>query len=457
MPERDILLARPPAFDYHPGRNAAALHCEAVPVTRLAEKYATPLYLYSATTIAQRYRAFDAAFDAIPHTICYSVKANSNLALLKLLATLGAGFDVVSGGELERVRRSARRAIGQTVFSGVGKTAGEVDAALRAGILMFNIESEPELALLAERAAARKKRARVAVRVNPDVPADTHPYISTGLQQHKFGVNMEEAPRLYDFAAREKWLEPAGISVHIGSQILNVDPFRDAMERVADLFRRLKTSGIPLRYIDAGGGLGISYWSDQAQMDFNHRVRAYADAVIAPLKKLRNVHLLLEPGRAIVGPAGALITRVLYLKRNGKKRFVVVDAAMNDLIRPSLYGSHHDIVPVTLGFVSGKSMELAQTRQLRRRTRSPHHILAMEKVDVVGPICETGDFFARDRQLPPVAPGDLLAILDTGAYGSVLSSNYNTRPRPAEVLVRGASSRLIRRRETLSDLLSLEL
>lgn len=455
MPEA-LALARPPGFEYRPGRDAAALYCERVPLARLAERFGTPLYVYSATTIAQRYREFDAAFAGVAHTICYSVKANSSLALLKLLAGQGSGFDVVSGGEVERVRRAARRALPRTVFSGVGKTAGELDAALRAGILMFNVESEAELLLLAERAATLKKKARVALRVNPDVPADTHPYISTGLHQHKFGIAMQEAPRLYQIAASDKWLEPAGISVHIGSQILSTDPFAAAMQRVAELVRQLAASGITLRYLDAGGGLGISYWSEPPERDFAARARDYAAAVTAPLKKLANLHLLLEPGRAIVAPAGVLLTRVLYLKRNGKKRFVVVDAAMNDLIRPSLYGAHHEIVPVTLGFVSGKSLQLASEKQLRQRARSPHHILAMEKVDVVGPICETGDFLARDRQLPPAAPGDLLAILDTGAYGQSLASNYNSRPRAAEVLVRGSAARLVRRRETMDDLLATE-
>jgi diaminopimelate decarboxylase len=457
MPENAIVLARPPAFDFRPARYTAVLQCENVPLPRLAGRYGTPLYVYSATAILERYRAFDAAFDAVPHTICYSVKANSSLALLKLLAAQGAGFDIVSGGELERVHRAARRALPRTVFSGVGKTQAEIDAALRAGILIFNVESEPELLLLAARAAALKKTARVAVRVNPDVSAETHPYISTGLHDHKFGVSAEEAPRLYQLATREKWLRPEGISVHIGSQILSADPFRAAMERVAELARELAAAGIPLRYVDAGGGLGVPYWSDHAELNFAQRARAYAAAVTAPFRKMRGVHLLLEPGRALVAPAGALLTRVLYLKRNRRKRFVVVDAAMNDLIRPALYGAHHDIVPVTLGFVGGKSLELQATRQLRQRARSPHHILAMEKVDVVGPVCETGDFFARDRRLPPLAPGDLLAILDAGAYGQSLASNYNSRPRAAEVLVRGSAARLIRRRETLDDLLAPEL
>lgn len=457
MSEAPPPLGRPPAFDYRPARSTQVLYCENLPLPRLAERFGTPLYVYSATTILQRYREFDAAFDAVPHTICYSVKANSSMALLKMLGAQGAGYDVVSGGELERVRRAARRALPRTVFSGVGKTEEEIDAALRAGILMFNVESEAELLLLAARAAALQKKARVAVRVNPDVPAETHPYISTGLHEHKFGVSAEEAPRLYRLAAREKWLRPEGVSVHIGSQILSADPFRAAMERVAELVRELSAAGIALRYVDAGGGLGVPYWSDQADLDFAGRARAYAAAVTAPLRKFRGMHLLLEPGRAIVAPAGVLLTRVLYLKRNRKKRFVVVDAAMNDFIRPSLYGAHHDIVPVTLGFVGGKSLELAAARRLRQRAPSPHHILAMEKVDVVGPVCETGDFFARDRQLPPLAPGDLLAILDAGAYGQSLASNYNSRPRPAEVLVRGSAPRLIRRRETMDDLLAPEI
>ena len=419
---------RPPAFAY----SKRVLQCEDLPLTALAAKYGTPLYVYSARTIRSRFSAFDGAFGEFRHTVCYSVKANSNLSILKMLASLGSGFDIVSGGELERILRVDKKAAARVVFSGVGKTAPEMDLALRAGILTFNVESESEVAVLAERASKLRKRARVAVRVNPDVFAETHPYISTGLHKHKFGVPITEARRIYKQVARHKYLEVAGVSVHIGSQITSVEPFQAAMNRVAELVTSLRHDGHDIRYIDAGGGLGISYHHDVA--DFAQRARAYAEAVIGPLAHL-GIHLLLEPGRSIIGPAGALLTRVLYVKHNQEKKFLVVDAGMNDLIRPSLYSAHHEIVPV----------------QLATKTRQP------EKFDVVGPICETGDFFARDRDLPPVGEGELLAILDAGAYGMSISSNYNTRPRPAEVLVDGRKAKVVRKRENIEDLLRAEV
>jgi diaminopimelate decarboxylase len=303
-------------------------------------------------------------------------------------------------------------------------------AALKAGILLFNVESESELALLAESAARLKKTARIALRVNPDVSAETHPYISTGLHKHKFGVPIQQAQSLYAIAAKAKYLEVAGVSVHIGSQITDVSPFAAAMERVAELIRGLRADGHQIHYVDAGGGLGIAY-KDENLPELAVQATAYADALIAPLKELK-LHLLLEPGRSIVAPAGALLTRVLYRKTNNGKKFLIVDAAMNDLIRPSLYQAYHEIVPV-----DGVAV-------------------ATETTDVVGPVCETGDFFARDRELPIAKEGDLLALLDVGAYGLVLSSNYNTRPRPAEVLVDGAKVKIIRRRETIADLLRNE-
>ncbi len=418
---------RPPAFVYRQG----VLHCERAPLPELAAKHGTPLYVYSATAIRGRCRTFDRAFRGFPHTICYSVKANSNLALLKMLAGMGCGFDVVSGGELQRVLRAARGAARRVVFSGVGKTTEEMDAALRAGILMFNVESESEMVALATRAARLKKKASIAFRVNPDVPAETHPYIATGLHQHKFGVPIDTARRLYEQAGREKWLEVAGVSVHIGSQITSVEPFGAAMERVAELVRALKRESHRIRYVDAGGGLGIRY-DAQELPDFPEHTRHFAAAVTRPLRGL-GVHLILEPGRAIVGPAGALVTRVLYRKSNNGKSFVVVDGAMNDLIRPALYGAHHEIVPVSL-------------------PEAPERHV----VDVVGPICETGDFFARERALLPVREGGLLAILDAGAYGLSISSNYNTRPRAAELLVEGKRARLVRKRETFQQLVQNE-
>jgi diaminopimelate decarboxylase len=433
-------LGRPPGFVFSDGREGlrrlgpiGELRCEQVSLVKLAKQYGTPLYVYSARTIRERFSAFERAFHEFPHTICYSVKANSNLGILRLLSRQGCGFDVVSGGELERALIADRRAAGKVVFSGVGKTRKEMLAALKARILLFNVESESELNALAECAARSRSNARIALRVNPDVAADTHPYISTGLHKHKFGVPIAIARSLYAKAAKEKYLQVAGVSVHIGSQITDVAPFAEAVTRVADLVRELRSVGHDIRYVDAGGGLGIAY--QNPEIDFEDYVSQYARAITRPLRGL-DVHLLLEPGRAIMGPAGALLTAALYRKQNGDKRFLIVDAAMNDLIRPALYSAHHEIVPVS-------------------RSRDGE-IEPREIVDVVGPICESGDALARDRELPRVEEGDLLAILDVGAYGMVLASNYNTRPRAAEVLVSGKSVKLIRRRETIRDLLRNE-
>jgi diaminopimelate decarboxylase len=435
------LVARPPGFVYRETKRGIfrrsgqfVLHCEDAALPKLAERYGTPLYVYSATTIRDRYDAFDAAFRHLRHTICYSVKANSNLSILRMLAKRGCGFDVVSGGELERVLTADRKAAKEVVFSGVGKTREELNAALKAGIMLFNVESESELWALAECAGRLRKTAPVALRVNPDVAADTHPYISTGLRKHKFGVPIRDARTLYAKASGARYLEVCGVSVHIGSQITEVTPFGEAMVRVADLVRELRRDGHRIDYIDAGGGLGIAYEKPDAQ-EFSEDVAAYARALAAPLRGLR-VRLLLEPGRSIVGPAGALLTSVVYRKSNDGKRFLVVDAAMNDLIRPALYGAYHEIVAVT------ESKDAAAN---------------FEVTDIVGPVCETGDFFARDRELAVIHEGELLAILDAGAYGMVLASNYNTRPRPAEVLVSGKSAKIIRQREKVSDLLRAEL
>jgi diaminopimelate decarboxylase len=433
--------ARPPGFVYRETKRGIfrrggqfVLHCEDVALPKLAEQHGTPLYVYSANMIRERYDAFDAAFCDLPHTICYSVKANSNLTVLRMLARKGCGFDVVSGGELERVLTADRKAAKETVFSGVGKTREELTAALKAGILLFNVESESEVWALAECAGRLRKKAPLALRVNPDVAAETHPYISTGLRKHKFGVPIRDARALYAKASGAPSLKVCGVSVHIGSQITEVAPFGEAMARVADLIRELRTDGHTIDYIDAGGGLGIAYEKNNGA-DFSTEVAAYARALTAPLRGLE-VWLLLEPGRSIVGPAGVLVTSVVYRKANDGKRFLVVDAAMNDLIRPALYGAYHGIIPVT--------------RVTNPQTKT-------EVTDIVGPVCETGDFFARDRELPAVDEGDLLAILDAGAYGMVLASNYNTRPRPAEVLVSGKSAKVIRRREKVSDLLRAEL
>ena len=409
----------------------APLSCGPHSLAALADRFGTPLYVYSADQILERLALFQQALAGRDHLICYAVKANSALAILKLLADRGAGFDIVSGGELQRVLAAAPEAAGRIVFSGVGKIAGEIDLALEAGILAFNVESEAELTLLASRAAKRKRKARFALRVNPDVFAETHPYISTGLREHKFGIDIRQARRIYNQAAGNRWLTAHGVSVHIGSQIRSADPFGAAMQRVAKLVRELGRDGIPIRSIDAGGGLGIDYHATTA-FDPQAKVEEYASAVNTALKGL-DIQLLLEPGRFLVAQAGALLARVLYVKRNGKKTFVVTDAAMNDLIRPALYQAFHEIVPV--------------------KPRPGRAVL----VDIVGPVCETGDFFARDRKLASVEPGDLLAILDAGAYGMAQASNYNTRPRAAEVLLHGAEAKLIRRRETLADLLAPEI
>ncbi|HEY6274173.1 MAG TPA: diaminopimelate decarboxylase [Terriglobales bacterium] len=424
------MFTRPPAFIYKNNE----LHCERVPLTRLTKKYGTPLYVYSATAMRERFRILDRAFRSVKHTICYSVKANSNLSLLRLMAGLGAGFDIVSGGELERVRLARKQALGKVVFSGVGKTEDELLLALGSGIQLFNVESEGELELLAQCAARLGRTANIALRVNPDVPAETHPYISTGLREHKFGVPITAARALYDQAAKHKFLRVTGVSLHIGSQISDVRPFRLAMERVVELVGQLAADGHWIRMIDVGGGLGISYDSSHP-IDLMDMARHYADAVIQPLRTLKGAppHLLLEPGRFIVAPVGGLLTRVLNRKNNGNKRFTIVDAAMNDLIRPSLYGARHEIALVVV---------------------RPDE--ETEVSDVAGPICESGDFLARDAVLPAAAPGDYLCILDAGAYGMSLASNYNTRLRPAEVLIDGRRAKLVRRRENIKDLLKPE-
>lgn len=426
---REAVAARP--FHYR-GR---ALWCDEVSLEELAETHGTPLYVYSAEQIRYRFGLFQEAFAGREATVCYAVKANSSLAILRMLAELGAGFDIVSGGELERVRLASKAALGRVVFSGAGKQEWEIDAALKAGILMFNVESEAELGLLAARAEALGVRARFALRVNPDVFAQTHPYISTGLSEHKFGIEIGLARAIYRRAARSRWLDAAGVSVHIGSQIRAVEPFAVALARVAGLVGELRSDGHEIRYVDAGGGLGIDYNDSpmEPRFDAARKVREYAAALGKAAAGLGAVHLLLEPGRFVVAQAGGLLTRVLFVKKNGAKTFVITDAAMNDLIRPALYQAHHEILPVKQG--RGVSA----------------------KVDVVGPICESGDFFVHDRELPRVKAGELLLVLDAGAYGMSESSNYNTRARAAEVLVDDAETRLIRRRETLRDLMAAEI
>ena len=406
------------------------LSCSGADLSELAETYGTPLYVYSADAIRDRLGMLQTEFASIPNTLCYAVKANSSLAILKLLSEQGCGFDIVSGGELERVRRAAPAALSRVVFSGVGKQVWEMDAALAADILLFNIESEAELEILSQRASAAGKIAKIALRVNPDVFAETHPYISTGLREHKFGIAIERAREVYRRAAQLPGLEPAGVSVHIGSQIRSVEPFAQSLQRVRSLVEELRSDGLDIQYVDGGGGFGIEYGT--ADFDPAASVAAYAAAIRSALDGL-DAHLLLEPGRFLVAQAGALLTRVLYTKQNGTKHFVITDAAMNDLIRPALYQAHHEILPV-----------IADDRPT-------------QTADIVGPVCETGDFFARDRTLPELRTGDLAVLLDAGAYGMSLASHYNTRVHPAEVLIDHGQPRLIRRRETLDSILAPEL
>ncbi len=416
----------PRPFEYSGPR----LQCAGADLSALAGEFGTPLYVYSADAIAARARMLQGELAAVEHTICYAVKANSSLAIMKMLAGMGCGFDIVSGGELERVRRAAPEALGRVVFSGVGKQVWEMDAALEAGILLFNVESEAELEVLAERAVALGKTAKIALRVNPDVFAETHPYISTGLREHKFGIAIEKARAVYQRAMGLPGVEPAGVSVHIGSQIRSVEPFAESVKRVGKLVEELRSDGMDIRYIDAGGGLGIEYGA--VEFDPAASVHAYAEAVMAASRSV-GAHLLLEPGRFLVAQAGALLTRVLYVKQNGSKTFVITDAGMNDLIRPALYQAHHEIWPV-----------VASSREAK-------------VVDLVGPVCESGDFFAKDRELPELRAGELVVLLDAGAYGMSLSSHYNTRVRAAEVLVESGVGRLVRRRETLEDLMAAEI
>ncbi len=391
----------------------------------LARRHGTPLYVYDWQTIARSWREFDQELAGLPHLICAAVKANANLALLGGLAKLGSGFDIVSGGELARVLR-AGGAANRVVFSGVGKTRDEMDAALQAGVLLFNVESAPELALLEARARARRQTAAFGIRVNPNIAAPTHPHIATGLHRHKFGLAAPAALALYEKYRSSRWLRARGLSFHIGSQILDPRPFATALAKVLPMIQHLRQFA-PLGYLDIGGGLGI---------DYRHGRAVPVGPFLTPLKKslaASGLTLLLEPGRRLFASAGLLLTRVLYIKDNARRRFVIVDAGHNDLIRPAFYDAWHRIAP------------------LRPRPG------AARRVDIVGPICETADFFALERPLAPVRAGDLLAIYDAGAYGFSLSSNYNARPRAAEVLLENGRARLIRRRETHADLMAPEI
>jgi diaminopimelate decarboxylase len=406
-------------FAYRQG----VLYGEDVELSRIAADAGTPCYVYSSAGILAGYHAYTEAFGDAPHRVCFSVKANGNLGVLRLLAAAGASFDIVSGGELFRVIRAGGDPK-DVVFSGVGKTAAEITYAIEQGVGCFLCESEAELALIDAVASRSGKTAVAGVRVNPDVDAKTHPYISTGLREHKFGVDAGEAKDVYSRALGLRNVRLEGLSCHIGSQLLDSGPLVDAALKLACLVDELRAAGAPIRHLDVGGGLGVAYNGD-------HSAPQARDYVAALLKATagRDLELRVEPGRSIVGPAGVLLTRVLYRKKTGRKEFVIVDAAMNDLMRPALYQAHHEVVPL---------------RKLPA--------LGLVTADVVGPVCETGDFLARDREIQNVMPGDLLAVCTAGAYGSVLASNYNARPRPAEALIDGAEWRLVRKRETYEDL-----
>jgi diaminopimelate decarboxylase len=408
-------------FQYKDG----LLHAEDIPVTELVEEYGTPLYIYSATTLRRHFKAFDSAFEGIDHLTCYSVKANSNMSVLKLLAQEGAGTDIVSGGELFRALRAGvpRNKI---VYSGVGKKTVEIQEALLADILMFNVESRQELERINQVAGELGKVARVSLRINPDVDPQTHPYISTGLKENKFGLSWPDALETYALAKSLPNVDPIGMDCHIGSQLTQLSPFLEALERLKAFHAQLVEMGIKIKYLDLGGGLGITYNEEEPP-----HPEELGKALVESLKDL-DVTLILEPGRVIAGNTGIMVTEVQYTKTNEDKTFVIVDAAMNDLVRPSLYGSYHRIAPVKEG--NGEEMT----------------------ADIVGPICESGDFLAKNRTFARVGQGDLLAAFSAGAYGFVMSSQYNSRARAAEIMVQGDKHVVIRKREVYNDLVALE-
>jgi diaminopimelate decarboxylase len=435
-PRNDKLHFSVHSFRYREGK----LYCEDVDLTRAAEEFGTPLYIYSAGTILDHYTRLDAALAPLDHLICYAVKANSNRAILQLLADAGAGFDIVSGGELFRAIKAGADPK-KCTFAGVGKTRDEIEYALEQGVYSFNVESEAELEYIDKIAGAKHSRAPIALRINPDVDPHTHEYISTGSHENKFGISLEDAPRIYERAAKMQNIDIVGVQMHIGSQITEAKPFAEAIAKVAPLVRDLK-SKYGIKFFSIGGGMGIIYrralesgpgkwWHEHGGESSAFSVRDYADAIVPPLREL-GVGILVEPGRFLIGNAGVLLTRVRYLKKSGQKKFAIVDAGMNDLIRPALYRSHHEIVPVE-----------EPSKNTRTNT---------EKIDIVGPVCESGDFFALDREMPDVREGDLLAIMSAGAYGFVMASNYNSRPLPAEALVRGDKVASIRKRQTWADL-----
>lgn len=407
-------------FKYRNGQ----LYCEEVALRTIAEEVGTPAYVYSRATLTRHYRAFSDALSPVSHQIFFAVKANSNLAVLNLLARLGSGFDIVSGGELERVLRAGGRA-DRVVFSGIGKTRWEMQQSLEAGIHCFNVESESELQQLNRVAGQLELQAPIAIRVNPDVDAHTHPYIATGLRENKFGVDIATAARLYRIASQCQHIRILGIGFHIGSQLTRLEPIIDALQRVLLLMDSLAAEGIHFEHIDVGGGLGVRYRDETPPSPAD-----YAKALLETLGS-RRLRILLEPGRAIAANAGVLLTRILYLKNTEDRHFAIVDGAMNDLLRPSLYGAWQEIVPVAI-----RDQEA-------------------QMVDIVGPVCETGDFLGKDRRLA-IAADDLLAVRSSGAYGYVMSGNYNSRPRPPEVMVDGHSFHVVNRRESIDDLMARE-
>jgi diaminopimelate decarboxylase len=449
------------SFRYRDGQ----LHCEDVDLGRVANQFGTPLYVYSAGTILDHYRRLDAALTPLDHLICYAVKANSNRAILKLLAGEAASFDIVSGGELYRVL-AAGGDPAKCTFAGVGKSREEIEYALEQGVYSFNVESEGELEYIDRVAGAKKTRAPIALRVNPDVDPRTHEYISTGSRENKFGITLDRIAAVYERAAKMRNVEIVGVQMHIGSQITEAKPFVNAIRKVEPIVRELK-SRYEIKFFSIGGGMGIIYrhalesgsgkwWHDHAGESPAFSVHGYVAAILPPLREL-GIRVLVEPGRFLVGNGGVLLTRVRYIKKSGSKKFAIVDGGMNDLIRPALYHSYHEIVPVEEGVdTKGKgdspnrpSASISTSRSVSKNKT--------EKVDIVGPVCESGDFFALDREMPELHEGDLLAIMSAGAYGSVMASNYNSRPLPAEVLVRCDNFALIRKRQTWEDLVRGEV
>jgi diaminopimelate decarboxylase len=444
------------SFQYRDGQ----LHGEDVDLARVATEFGTPLYIYSAGTILDHYQRLDAALAPLDHLICYAVKANSNGAILKLLAQAGAGFDIVSGGELFRVLKAGGDPK-KCTFAGVGKSREEIEYALEQGVHSFNVESEAELTYIDRIASEKGVRAPVALRLNPDVDPHTHEYISTGSRENKFGIALDRAAAVYERAAKMRKIDIVGVQMHIGSQITEAGPFADAVKKVAPLVSELK-SKYGIQFFSIGGGMGIIYrralesgsgkwWNAHDGESSAFSVRDYADAIMPSLRDL-GVRILVEPGRFLVGNAGVLLTRIRYIKQTPERKFAIVDAGMNDLIRPALYQSYHEIVPV-----KDPNVPSPQSSPSGRGGREAPGEGKLQKIDIVGPVCESGDFFALDREMPEVREGDLLAIMSTGAYGFVMASNYNSRPLPAEALVRGDKFALIRKRQAIEDLVSDEV